>query len=133
MLNDDLDPEKRQQLLETAAMQGQTTINGLVLRPMNWTTYSLFYRIKDLAGSPNEWSFNLMLFVFLHSAPETTLRANFANPDKLVPEVFDFMNARNPGDMKAFEPWVESQVSQFAASTTSSDPSFKESLGDPKS
>lgn len=128
----DIDPEKRAELLESATLQGEQTINGIKLRPMTWATYSLFHRIKDSATSPTEWSFNMMLFVYLHTVQESKLRANVAKPEALLPEVWDFMAQRGPQDVEPFQSWVQEQIDQFSASTTASDP-VGVGINDPKS
>lgn len=131
MLND-IDPEKRAELLELSAITSEQTVNGLVLRPMNWTTYSIYNRIKASASASFEPAFTIMLFVYLHHAPESKLRSNCAKPENLLPEVFDFMAARAPSEYKEFESWALAQLEQFSASTTASDPQLGVSVDDPK-
>ena len=131
-MQNDIDPEKRDQFLEASALATSQTIHRLTLRPMNWTTYSLYHRIKDSASASSEPTFTIMLFVFLHSAPEAKLRASCAKPENLLPEVFDFMQQRAPHEYKDLESWALSQLEQFAASTTASDNSYAGGIGDPK-
>ena len=131
----DIDPEKRSGLLEQAALGGSENINGLELRPMTLGTWSLHRRIKASANETygEDWTFDLMAFVFLHNAPEQKLRASFGRPEALVPEIFDFMQTRHPSDVAAFQPWVKSQMDQFSASLTASDPVAGAIVNDPKS
>jgi hypothetical protein len=128
----DIDPEKRDHLLEASALTAEQTIRGLNLRPMNWTTYSLYNRIKDSASASSEPTFTILLFVYLHCAPEAKLRANCAKPEALLPEVFDFMQSRAAHEYKDLETWALAQLEQFAASTTAADNSIGGGLGDPK-
>jgi hypothetical protein len=119
----DLDPEKRQGLLETAAMEGAQTISGLTLRPMTLGTWSLHRRIRAAANDNlgDDWSFDLMSFVYLHQAPEDRLRGYFGRPDALLPEIYDFMATRPSSDVPLFQPWVKTQMEQFTATLTSSE------------
>lgn len=120
----DLDPEKRQGLLETAALEGAQTISGLALRPMTLGTWSLHRRIRAAANDNigDDWSFDLMSFVYLHQAPEDRLRGYFGRPDALLPEIYDFMATRPPSDVPLLQPWVQSQMEQFTSSLTSGEP-----------
>ena len=122
----DIDPEKRTSLLETAALAGEETINGLTLRPMTYGTYSLYQRLKNAAGDSNmaDFSFAVAAAVFVHSQPIEKLRANYARPAELIGEIFDFMNERSPAEFAAWMPWVGSQMEQFNASITQAAPSI---------
>jgi hypothetical protein len=119
----DIDPEKRTGLLETAACEGQQVISGLKLRPMTLGTWSLHRRIRSAANDHlgDDWSFDLMSFVYLHQAPEDRLRGYFGRPEALLPEVYDFMASRPPSDVPLFQPWVKEQMEQFTATLTASD------------
>jgi hypothetical protein len=116
----DIDPEKRTGLLEQAALGGQETINGLALRPMTYGTYSLYQRLKGAAASSSDsdFSFAIAASVFIHSQPVEKLRANYARPQHLIEEIFDFMNERPASDFVAWMPWVGEQMEQFNASLT---------------
>jgi hypothetical protein len=116
----DIDPEKREGLLEAAALQGNETINGLTLRPMTYGTYSLYQRLKNAAGGSSEmdFSFAIAAAAFIHSQPVEKLRANYTRPQQLVEEIFDFMNERPASDFAAWMPWVAAQMEQFNASLT---------------
>jgi hypothetical protein len=116
----DIDPEKRTGLLEQAALGGEETINGLTLRPMTYGTYSLYQRLKSVAGGSIEadFSFAIAAAVFIHSQPVEKLRANYARPANLIEEIFDFMNERPPADFALWMPWVGTQMEQFNASLT---------------
>lgn len=131
----DVDPEKRQGLLETAALEGAQTISGLTLRPMTLGTWSLHRRIRAAANDTlgEDWSFDLMSFVYLHQAPEDRLRGYFGRPESLLPEIYDFMAARPASDVPLFQPWVKTQMEQFTATLTSSESSAESAaVSDPK-
>jgi len=129
----DIDPEKRNGLLETAALAGAQEIGGLTLRPMTAATWSLHQRVKAAAGNQDgeDWSLNLFAFVFLHSQPEAKLRGAFARPAALLPEIYDFMSSRQVADAMLFKGWMESQMEQFHASLTKADP-LAPDFNDPK-
>jgi hypothetical protein len=116
----DIDPEKRTELLEAAALSGEQTIAGLSLRPMTYGTYSLYQRLKGAAASSSDsdFSFAIAASVFIHSQPVEKLRANYARPQHLIEEIFDFMNERAASDFVAWMPWVGEQMEQFNASLT---------------
>jgi len=128
----DLDPEKRQGLLETAACEGSQTICGLKLRPMTLATWSLHCRIREAAGDAKDWAFDLFSFVFLHHAAESHLRAYFGRAALLIPEIYDFIATRSPSDVSELQPWVRAQMEQFTASLTASDASSAPDVSDPK-
>ena len=125
----DIDPEKREGLLETAALGGEETIAGLTLRPMTAATWSLHQRLKRAAGELDgeDWSLNIFSFAYIHSQPINKLRASYARPEALLGEVFDFMAERSPGDAMLWKPWFERQMEQFSASITQA-----VSAGDPE-
>lgn len=131
----DIDPEKRQGLLETAACEGEQVISGLKLRPMTLGTWSLHRRIRFAANDSlgDDWSFDLMSFVYLHQAPEDRLRGYFGRPEALLPEIYDFMASRPPSDVPLFQPWVKEQMEQFTATLTASEPGAPSApVSDPK-
>ena len=131
----DIDPEKRQGLLETAACEGEQNISGLTLRPMTLGTWSLHRRIRAAANDSlgDDWSFDLMSFVYLHQAPEDRLRGYFGRPEALLPEIYDFMASRPPSDVPLFQPWVKAQMEQFTATLTASEPGAPSApVSDPK-
>lgn len=114
----DIDPEKRTDLLETAALEGEQTINGLALRPMTYGTYSLLQRVKHAAGDTDasDLTFAVAAAVFIHSQPLDKLRASYGRPADMIVEIFDFMNERSPSDFGAWVAWVGNQMEQFRAS-----------------
>lgn len=131
----DIDPEKRQGLLETAACEGEQVISGLKMRPMTLGTWSLHRRIRSAVNDSlgDDWSFDLMSFVYLHQAPEDRLRGYFGRPEALLPEIYDFMASRPPSDVPLFQPWVKEQMEQFTATLTASEPGAPSSpVSDPK-
>jgi hypothetical protein len=118
----DIDPEKRASLLEDSVLGGEETVEGLKLRPMTAATWSLHQRLKKAADDSEgeDWSFNVFSFVFLHNRPTDKLRAYYARPSLLLPEVYEFMDTRSPTDALKFKPWMERQMEQFAATITQS-------------
>ena len=114
----DIDPEKRTELLEAAALAGDETIAGLTLRPMTGATWSLHQRLKRAAGEEDgdDWSFNVFSFVYIHSAPIDQLRARYAQPAALCADIFDFMNRRQPAEAFYFKEWMTRQLAQNNAS-----------------
>jgi hypothetical protein len=116
----DIDPEKRTGLLEQAALGGEETIGGLTLHPMTAASWSLHQRVKRVAGEQDgdDWSFNVFSFAWLHSQPVSKLRANYARPEALLAEIFDFMAERQPAEVMTWKPWMERQMEQFSASIT---------------
>jgi hypothetical protein len=129
----DIDPEKRAEALETAALGGTQTICGLELRPMTLGTWSLHRRIKSAAGESygDDWSFDLLSFVYIHNVPEETLRAAFGKPQALLPSIYDFMAIRPVSDVPQFQPWVKDQMEAFTAGLTASE-NGTAGLADPK-
>jgi hypothetical protein len=127
----DIDPEKRNGLLETAALAGEETIGGLTLRPMTAATWSLHQRIKRAAGEQDgeDWSFNIFSFVWIHSQPVEKLRGSYARPELLLAQIFDFMSERQPAEAATWKPWMERQMEQFSASMTQA---FSAGDADPK-
>ena len=131
----DIDPEKREGLLETAALGGEETIAGLTLRPMTAASWSLHQRLKRAAGEQDgdDWSFNIFSFAYVHSQPTAKLRASYARPEILLGEIFDFMAERAPADAMLWKPWFERQMEQFSASITqAANVTLSESGANPK-
>jgi len=131
----DIDPEKREGLLETAALGGEETIAGLTLRPMTAASWSLHQRLKRAAGEQDgdDWSFNIFSFAYVHSQPIAKLRASYARPEILLGEIFDFMAQRAPADAMLWKPWFERQMEQFSASITqAANVTLSESGANPK-
>ena len=114
----DIDPEQRATRLENGALGGNTTINGLTLRPMTLGTWSLHHRLKDAALSKDDWTFDLFSFVWMHQAPEAAVREAFVRPNLAMVDIFAFMNSRSAADIPAFQPWVKEQMDNFAATLT---------------
>jgi hypothetical protein len=122
----DIDPEKRAEMLETAALGGTEEINGITLRPMTYGTYSLIQRIKNAAGESgaSDFSFTIAACAYIHSQPVEKLRTHYARPSVLIEEIFDFMNSRPVADFAAWMPWVGNQMEQFNASITQASSSY---------
>jgi hypothetical protein len=117
----DIDPEKREGLLEAAALQGNITINGLDLRPVTSATWSLLARLKNsfVTGEQDgDYAFAVYSFVYLHSMPISDIRRKVATIDDLKADIYEFMDTRTPGDLFAYTPWITAQMEQVAATIT---------------
>ena len=121
----DIDPEKRNGLLEDAILGGEETINGLTLRPVSAATWSLLSRMKNgfvTGQNDGDYAFGVYSFVFLHSRPLSEIRAKVATLDALVADVYAFMDTRPVEDLFAFVPWITSQMERIAATVTQAAP-----------
>jgi hypothetical protein len=117
----DIDPEKREGLLEAAALQGNEIINGLELRPVTSATWSLLARLKNsfVTGEQDgDYAFAVYSFVYLHAMPISDIRRKVATIDDLRADIYEFMDGRVPGDLFAFTPWITGQMEQVAATIT---------------
>jgi hypothetical protein len=117
----DIDPEKREGLLEAAALQGNEIINGLELRPVTSATWSLLARLKNsfVTGEQDgDYAFAVYSFVYLHAMPISDIRRRVATIDDLRADIYEFMDGRTPGDLFAFTPWITGQMEQVAATIT---------------
>jgi hypothetical protein len=117
----DIDPEKREGLLEAAALQGNEIINGLELRPVTSATWSLLARLKNsfVTGEQDgDYAFAVYSFVYLHAMPISDIRRKVATIDDLRADIYEFMDSRAPSDLFAFTPWITAQMEQVAATIT---------------
>jgi len=115
----DIDPEKREGLLEAAALGGQETIGGLTLQPMTGLSYTIHNKVKGIAGAQSEdLIFSLFSFAYVHAQPVEKLRSLFATPHVLLDEIVGFMSEHEPGDAFIWKPWSERQMEQLHASIT---------------
>lgn len=118
----EIDPEKRDGLLRQAVLGGEEVVQGINLRPMTNGSLSLWRELAALNdGYRKEGTFSVYSMVFLQSAPQEKIRAAFTNPNKLLPEIFDFMESRPLGDDKHFQEWYDRQIKMIVASTIKSD------------
>ena len=116
----DIDPEKREGLLETAALGGEETVAGLTLRPMTATSYSLLQRILRVAGVTEEQdiTFYTFAFAYIHSKPNDKIRTYFSKPEALIQEILMFMETKSPADFMLFNGFCRNQREQVGASMT---------------
>ena len=123
----DLDPEKRADLLQTAALGGNQIINGVELRPVTSATWSLLSRLGNafITGrqDDSDYSFAVYSFVYLHSKPITDIRRKIATVDELRADIYEFMDTRPVEDVFRFVPYITAQMEQIAATITQSAPS----------
>jgi hypothetical protein len=121
----DIDPEKREGLLEAAALQGNETVNGIELRPVTSATWSLLARLKNsfITGEQDgDYAFAVYSFVFLHSKPISDIRRKVSTMDDLRSDIYDFMDTRPVEDLFNFVPWITSQMERVAATITQAAP-----------
>jgi hypothetical protein len=129
----DIDPEKRTGLLQQAALGSEEIIEGLTLRPMTNGSLSLWRELALLnEGYRKESNFSLYSMVFLQSQPMAKIRSAFADPSKLLPDLFDFMESRPLGDSKHFREWYDRQIEMIVASTIKTDPVLEPAAEGPK-
>jgi hypothetical protein len=117
----DIDPEKRAEALETAALGGEEQINGITLRPVTAATWSLLARLKNsfVTGEQDgDYAFSVYSFVYLHSMPISDIRRRVATIDDIKADVYEWMDKQAPADMFAFTPWITGQMERVAASIT---------------
>jgi len=119
----DIDPEKRDVLLEASALGGEEQIAGITLRPVTAATWSLLTRLKNsfVTGEPDgDYAFAVYSFIYLHSMPITDIRRRISTLDDLRADVYEWMDKQAPADMFAFTPWITSQMERVAATITQS-------------
>jgi hypothetical protein len=119
----DIDPEKRDVLLEASALGGEEQIAGITLRPVTAATWSLLTRLKNsfVTGDPDgDYAFAVYSFIYLHSMPITDIRRRIATLDDLRADVYEWMDKQAPADMFAFTPWITGQMERVAATITQS-------------
>jgi len=117
----DIDPEKREALLEASALGGNEQVNGLDLRPITSATWSLLARLKNsfVTGEQDgDYAFAVYSFVYLHSMPIMDIRKRIATIDDLRADIYEWMDQRPVEDMFAFVPWITSQMERVAATVT---------------
>ena len=62
----DIDPEKRESLLEVSALASEEQVNGITLRPVTAATWSLLVRLKNsfVTGEPDgDYAFAVYSYV----------------------------------------------------------------------
>lgn len=117
----DIDPEKRESLLEASALGGEEQINGITLRPVTAATWSLLARLKNsfVTGEQDgDYAFSVYSFVYLHSMPISDIRRRVATIDDIKADVYEWMDKQAPADMFAFTPWITAQIERVAATIT---------------
>lgn len=122
----DIDPEKREGLLEAAALGATNEIQGAELRPVTAATWSLLARLKNgfVTGQQDgDYAFAVYSFVYLHSKPISDIRKRIATIDDLRADIYEFMDAQAVGNVFAYVPWITQQMEQVAATITQSPPS----------
>jgi hypothetical protein len=122
----DIDPEKREGLLEAAALGATNEIEGAELRPVTAATWSLLARLKNgfVTGQQDgDYAFAVYSFVYLHSRPISDIRKRIATIDDLRADIYQFMDSQAVGSVFAYVPWITSQMEQVAATITQSPPS----------
>lgn len=119
----DIDPEKRDVLLEASALGGEEQIAGITLRPITAATWSLLTRLKNsfVTGEPDgDYAFAVYSFIYLHSMSITDIRRRISTLDDLRADVYEWMDKQAPADMFAFTPWITGQMERVAATITQS-------------
>lgn len=122
----DIDPEKREGLLETAALGATSEIQGRELRPVTAATWSLLSRLQNsfITGQQSgDYAFDVYSFVYLHSKPMAEIRKRIATMDDLRADIYEFMDAQPVANVFAFVPHITQQMEQVAATITQSAPS----------
>lgn len=117
----DIDPEKREALLEASALGGEEQISGITLRPVTAATWSLLARLKNsfVTGEQDgDYAFSVYSFIYLHSLPISDIRRRIATIDDLRADIYEWMDNRAPADMLAFTPWITGQMERVAATIT---------------
>ena len=117
----DIDPEKRESLLEASALGGEEQINGITVRPVTAATWSLLARLKNsfVTGEQDgDYAFSVYSFVYLHSMPISDIRRRVATIDDIKADVYEWMDKQAPADMFAFTPWITAQMERVAATIT---------------
>lgn len=128
----DIDPEKREGLLEAAALSGNETVNALELRPVTSATWSLLARLGNsfVTGKKDEdYAWAVYSFVYLHSKPISEIRRKVATLDDLRGDIYEFMDKRPVEDVFKFVPYITRQIEQIAATITQVAPGSPEPSG----
>lgn len=121
----DIDPEKREVLLEASALGGNEQVNGLDLRPITSATWSLLARLKNsfVTGEQDgDYAFAVYSFVYLHSMPIMDIRKRISTIDDLRCDIYEWMDTRPVEDMFAYVPWITAQMERVAATVTQAAP-----------
>jgi hypothetical protein len=121
----DIDPEKREGLLEAAALGATSEIEGAELRPVTAATWSLLARLKNgfVTGQQDgDYAFAVYSFVYLHSKPIAEIRKRIATIDDLRADIYEFMDSQAVGNVFVYVPWITGQMEQVAATITQSTP-----------
>jgi hypothetical protein len=122
----DIDPEKREGLLEAAALSGNETVKGLNLRPVTSATWSLLARLGNsfVTGQKDEdYAWSVYSFVYLHSKPLSDIRRKVATLDDLRGDIYEWMDTHPVEDVFKFVPYITRQIEQVAATITAIAPS----------
>jgi hypothetical protein len=122
----DIDPEKREGLLEAAALSGNETVNGLNLRPVTSATWSLLARLGNsfvTGQKDDDYAWSVYSFVYLHSKPLSDIRRKVATLDDLRGDIYEWMDTRPVEDVFKFVPYITRQIEQVAATITAIAPS----------
>jgi hypothetical protein len=117
----DIDPEKRESLLEASALGGEEQINHVTLRPVTAATWSLLARLKNsfVTGEPDgDYAFAVYSFVYLHSMPISDIRRRIATIEDLRADIYEWMDGQAPADIFAFTPWIAAQIERVSATIT---------------
>lgn len=130
----DIDPEKRQGLLETAACEGEQVISGLTLRPLRMGSVSFYVRLLAfLKTSPSSDELtSYCALAFVHSLPSERLSSVFGRPELIVPELYRFMQETSMSQYRKLVEWGDTQYAQWEASKTIEDGIAPSSVSDPK-
>lgn len=126
----DIDPEKREGLLETAALGGSQQINGVELRPVSAATWSLLSRLGNsfVTGQQDgDYAFAVYSFVYLHSKPISEIRRRIATIEDLRADIYEWMDSNEVANVFAFTPWITAQMEQVAATITQTSPALEAS------
>lgn len=119
----DIDPEKREGLLEAAALAGNQDVAGIELRPVSAATWSLLARLGNsfVTGQQDgDYTFAVYSFVYLHSKPISEIRRRIATIEDLRSDIYEFMDGQDVANVFAFTPWITSQMEQVSATITQS-------------
>lgn len=122
----DIDPEKREGLLEAAALSGNETVNGLNLRPVTSATWSLLARLGNsfvTGQKDDDYAWSVYSFVYLHSKPLSEIRRKVATLDDLRGDIYEWMDTHPVEDVFKFVPYITRQIEQVAATITAIAPS----------
>jgi hypothetical protein len=122
----DIDPEKREGLLEAAALSGNETVNGLNLRPVTSATWSLLARLGNsfvTGQKDDDYAWSVYSFVYLHSKPLSDIRRKVATLNDLRGDIYEWMDTRPVEDVFKFVPYITRQIEQVAATITAIAPS----------